>query len=365
MKSIYIKLFLLSFLIILGIAYFGLEMASAQGGNQPFKFEVPLPPMLGYQPEVSPAAYFRYIFVFLLAVGGVLAFAMIVVGGIQYALSGANPGWQKEAVSRIQQAILGLLLLLFSYIILQTINPELLRFRNPELPEPPSAPSGQHFECQNGSCVAVPGPGPNTCTSNMDCISYTHGCLEQRPNEPARCIRFYYNIGDCTSGSVTTRCEGASRSCVPISQCPNQPPPPPPPGGTQSLNGAGIRCIGRASCPNFPSGDCNTPLANSLISALLTLKARFPNLVTVTSSVCGTHVGGSFHYKGQAVDLVLPFDDNTTRGMLETLGASPCVDELIAPHRFGMLCRDRGVAVNCNTFSGHENHIHFAVKDGC
>lgn len=57
---------------------------------------------------------------------GVLAFAMIVYAGFQYLVSGGNTAQQKDAQERIMNAIIGLILLFAFYIILYTINPDIL-----------------------------------------------------------------------------------------------------------------------------------------------------------------------------------------------------------------------------------------------
>jgi hypothetical protein len=58
---------------------------------------------------------------------GVLAFAMIVYAGFQYLVSGGNTAQQKDAQERIMNAIIGLILLFAFYIILYTINPDILK----------------------------------------------------------------------------------------------------------------------------------------------------------------------------------------------------------------------------------------------
>lgn len=99
----------------------------------PFKFETQLPFLKGKQAPDSPAAFVNYLFIVGLSLGALLAFFMIVLGGVQYAMAGANPGWQKEATDKIRDALLGLLLLLASYLILKTVNPDLINLKNPSL----------------------------------------------------------------------------------------------------------------------------------------------------------------------------------------------------------------------------------------
>ena len=59
-------------------------------------------------------------------IAGVLAFVMIVYAGFQYLTSGGNTAQQKDAQERIVNAIIGIVLLFAFYIILYTINPDIL-----------------------------------------------------------------------------------------------------------------------------------------------------------------------------------------------------------------------------------------------
>ena len=83
-------------------------------------------------PGGNPAAnnftqYVSYLFPFLLSVAAISALIMFIVGGIQYTLGGASPEQMKGAREKISNAIWGLLLAVFSVLILQTINPELVK----------------------------------------------------------------------------------------------------------------------------------------------------------------------------------------------------------------------------------------------
>lgn len=66
---------------------------------------------------------------FLLAFAALAAFVQIVFGGILRATSGGNPSAIGDANDRIWQAILGLVLALSAYLILNTINPDLVSLR--------------------------------------------------------------------------------------------------------------------------------------------------------------------------------------------------------------------------------------------
>lgn len=78
------------------------------------------------------AEYVRAIYRYALGVGGIVVFILIIYGGIMYALSGGTPGKQNEARDIIFQAFWGLALLLGSYLILYTVNPELVTLKSIE-----------------------------------------------------------------------------------------------------------------------------------------------------------------------------------------------------------------------------------------
>lgn len=78
----------------------------------------------GSSPSLS--IYLSAIFKTGIGLAGVLAVLMIVIGGIQYIGSGMSPSGKSDARDRITSAIMGLLLALLSWIILNTINPNLV-----------------------------------------------------------------------------------------------------------------------------------------------------------------------------------------------------------------------------------------------
>ena len=85
--------------------------------------------------------YFKYIFDLGMGLGILLAIASLAVGGVLYVLSSAQPRWKAIAMDRISGAITGFILLLFTYLIITTINPQLSIFRfnfNAESPKPPA-----------------------------------------------------------------------------------------------------------------------------------------------------------------------------------------------------------------------------------
>lgn len=74
-------------------------------------------------------AWFYY---FIVSIAGLAAFFMLVWGGFEWMTSAGNPARISSAKDRISSALLGLLLILASFLILQVINPELTIL--PQLP---------------------------------------------------------------------------------------------------------------------------------------------------------------------------------------------------------------------------------------
>jgi len=85
----------------------------------------------------DPAEYIKNFYYISLGIGSLLAILMIVIGGIRYTISEAVPS-KEDAKGQISSAILGLVLLLASYLILNTISSELNidNTKNPSLVRP-------------------------------------------------------------------------------------------------------------------------------------------------------------------------------------------------------------------------------------
>ena len=83
--------------------------------------------------------YIRYIFLFSLYLGALIAFGSFIYGGIRYLTSTGSPPAIKDAKSQITAGILGLIILVSGYLILNTINPQLVALEVSFLGKAPSA----------------------------------------------------------------------------------------------------------------------------------------------------------------------------------------------------------------------------------
>lgn len=91
-------------------------------------------PLQGEDVSISgPAEYVKMIFLFGLGIVGVVALFSIVWGGIRYLTSGGSETGKTEGKRWIIGALSGVVLLFSSYLILNTINPELVSLKNPSL----------------------------------------------------------------------------------------------------------------------------------------------------------------------------------------------------------------------------------------
>ncbi len=79
------------------------------------------------------AEYIALIYKYTVGVGAILATAMIVWGGIVYLTAGGVPERITRAKEYISNALIGLVLLYTSYLLLQTLNPDLVKLRMPRV----------------------------------------------------------------------------------------------------------------------------------------------------------------------------------------------------------------------------------------
>ena len=104
-----------------------------------------------YQWEVNPPAapdgtlpgetldsFVQYVYYWLLGAGGFFAFIRLLLAGIIWAGAGGNITRTSQALDIIKNVIFGLALLLFSWLILNTVNPQIV---NPDIQGIPAGES--------------------------------------------------------------------------------------------------------------------------------------------------------------------------------------------------------------------------------
>ncbi len=145
--------------------------------------------------NTAPGAFIANFYQFALMIGGILAFGVIVFGGIKYMASAGNPSGQTEGKEWIWGALTGLLLLAGAYLVLHTINPQLVNLTLPTLNQvvataPYTATSSTSTATSTVSCAA-PNGGPctaanlaNTCFSGNPAL-WAGICQNESRGNPA------------------------------------------------------------------------------------------------------------------------------------------------------------------------------------
>ncbi|MCX6796684.1 MAG: hypothetical protein NTW06_04285, partial [Candidatus Falkowbacteria bacterium] len=75
------------------------------------------------------AEYIKQIYKYLIGIVAIVAVVVMMLGGIIWITAGGNPSRVGEAKSWITASLTGLILVMFSYVILKTVNPELVNFK--------------------------------------------------------------------------------------------------------------------------------------------------------------------------------------------------------------------------------------------
>ena len=130
------KLFIILIIGVLFLSSFSFAFAQEEEEG-PMPTEVDYPDIPGaIEPETieSPVTrYAQYVFNFAIFSAALIALLVLIYAGFQYFISAGNPEKLKEAKDRILAALIGLLILFGSYLILWTINPNLIVFNLPRL----------------------------------------------------------------------------------------------------------------------------------------------------------------------------------------------------------------------------------------
>lgn len=125
---------MIRYFLLLYIAIVTITTASTAVGAE-YKLLAPLPGGTAVI-DMSKDAFSIYasqFFWFLLSASIILALVMVVVGGVQYVGAAGNTSVLEDAKNRIKNALLGLVIALGSWLVLYSINPDLVKF---ELPVP-------------------------------------------------------------------------------------------------------------------------------------------------------------------------------------------------------------------------------------
>lgn len=91
------------------------------------------PPKPGEKVPLGIAQQIGNFYQWALGIGGLLALGVLIFGGILYTISAGNASRQDDAKQWLSGALIGILLLFGSFLVLNTINPELTKLKDLEL----------------------------------------------------------------------------------------------------------------------------------------------------------------------------------------------------------------------------------------
>src|SRR3989344_1854687 len=228
-----------------------------------FKVNV-IPSLLG---TTSLGDLIGQVFNYSIQILGLIVFIMILFSGFQWLFAGGNPGTIGKARARISQALLGAVILLASFLILNTINPDLIKgeFRIDAI------------DMKSIGGVAPPG-GDGTTTGGEVTTNQAQALIKKlginsfsAQGDCGANFNAKQNIQDVAAGKLPAVC---SPSC------------------------STVQCV-----PGGPSG---TVTINPKILDVLN---KLPFQLTVTSFTTGKHVSDSKHYTGNSVDIVISQKD--------------------------------------------------------
>lgn len=120
---------------LVGAFTLGASSALAQTAAPPIKLQIPIPGLNGqFTTQVKDfGEYFLAFYIFFVGVIGILATVMAMYGGYKWITAGGNASRIAQAKESISGAVIGVVLALTSFLLLNTINPALVRVQVPNL----------------------------------------------------------------------------------------------------------------------------------------------------------------------------------------------------------------------------------------
>jgi hypothetical protein len=156
-------------------------------------------PILQVKQVKDVSKYVRVVYEWMVKSGIIISVVLIMVGGMQYAFGAITPEQISKAKKRIINSVIGIVLLLGSYLLLFTINPQLLNLKVPSLPLIKT--------------IILP--------ENQSCSEYKKKGYEINPKTPGKCGDTSALIKDpsgnnAASGSLCnwTECDDADERCA-------------------------------------------------------------------------------------------------------------------------------------------------------
>jgi len=225
MKKVKIKK-LWPFFILFIIYFFSAEAAYAK--DIVFSLQIPIPGLDAQTFTINGDSLGTYIAAFYrFAVGAlaIISVVVIMIGGFQWLMAAGISERAANAKDKIMNAVVGLILALTSYLLLNTVNPNLVNFQTIDIGEEINTSNingpkecEDTSDCQSGICyynnlwgyktcqVGIQGPDvTDFCGADTDCVDPNPFCVIQPGLAAGTCLNgnpwsSCYENGDCLSG---------------------------------------------------------------------------------------------------------------------------------------------------------------------
>ncbi len=202
------KILFLSFVFGLLSLVFCLQLVSAQ-----VPINTTLPGLTNNGgAATNPCSYIFSFYTFALMIGGILAFGAIVYGGVKYTMAAGNPSGQSEGKEWVKGALLGLLLLVGAYLILNVVNPDIVKCTLPTIGGITNGTGGsgqinlRRLNCGGVACLS----GETEC--------YQCGSMGAASSQPQNCAPPGSLNGFCTDLGAASG--GTGGTTANVWQCP-------------------------------------------------------------------------------------------------------------------------------------------------
>ncbi len=169
------------------------------------ELEVIYPEIMGETMTTKPLLpeYIKYIFNVALTMGGLVAFGAVIYGGIRYLTSVGSPSAADDAKNQIVSGILGLIILLSSFIILNTVNPNLVILK---LDKKPS----------NEGVILNPGGNQEQITLSVSDLQSAYGADFELTDINILSLPAILTVSVCSGTGFTEPCKETAGGAVPI-----------------------------------------------------------------------------------------------------------------------------------------------------
>ena len=264
--------------------------------------------------------YIKGIIQLVIGIIGVLAVLMIVVGGIEY-MSTVSIGEKEGAKSRITNALIGLLLALSSYTILNTINPDLVNLKI-HLPE-----AALKYEDSEQDITFADGSVDSSTVSNVSGITVPTGDAKTLANQIISSTAISFN-------ALQDEPAAQSRQNI-VDTAAGKP---------------------ASTSTRSPVGVTQVALNAKMLAGIIAVAEKYT--IQVNEITGGVHSANSRHYAGDAFDIQSDATDMTKVKTIESICQQAGATEIIGPCNSyaEKTCSTTGFKTRID----HATHIHCA-----